>query len=65
MEEKKTISTKWECQCCGSLLDYDVDSNVSIETGGNICLTCIDEWYVKCSKCGDYVYRDSLEYHIC
>lgn len=47
-----------ECECCGESYISEIDDMHYDVNGDRVCDACIDEHYVCCDNCGEYVRRD-------
>ena len=59
------IDGEYYCEDCVVYCDicnecHNVDDCEYVDNYGWICDYCLDEYFVKCEDCGDYVHRDDI-----
>lgn len=50
------IFNYWRCDCCGA---YIIDDDEGLDyKGAHYCISCVEDYFISCAKCGDLVHTD-------
>lgn len=47
------------CECCD---EYVLNDDITEVNGANVCRDCLEEDYIECAECGEYVHVDDATY---